>query len=527
MKVIDLFKSKKFVIIVILLIVSAIFSTLASYLSGKMIQFAVDKDFSNFIKLTIFVISCYCIGNGLAYFRAIIKEKYLQQFVTSLREFAIFEFKDEFINSDNKNNGAKYINMATSDVQYAESYSNEVFAMIGYIIQVIVATIFLLQFHISVIAIILVLLLLMIVVPKFFEKKLATNTEDISRASEIFNKNLENYVNSATTLKNSNSLSLLDKVVKVGSLEIADGKINRTKSATRLNVIIVTFNAINQILLLAFSGYLAYKGVIEFGMIFAIASLAGVFFSNVLQALSVYPSYAYLKAILKKYNTSVQNKEENIVDNIHFKNNITLKNVSYSYEEKQLNFPNITIEKNKKYIIVGESGSGKSTLLNIFNGNFKNYSGEIYWDNTDFKKFTFSQIKNSIATMSQKNEILNGTIKDNIVLNKDFDEDRFKNVLEKARLEKVVDKLPDRENSELDSMNTSLSGGQLQRISLARTLYQNSQIIIIDEGTANLDKNTAEEIENLLFKDENLTVIMVTHHLNSNVASLADEIIEI
>lgn len=527
MKIISLIKNNKFYLFVVSAIITSSLTTYASYLIGDMVQFAVDKNFSQFVNFALISILCYFLGNTISYFRAVIRENYLQEIATNLRKYAITSFKTEYINSEHKNNGSKYFNMATSDVQYVEEYYKSVLEMVTLSLKLLIVTIFLININLTIILVVLFLGILMAVIPAFFQKRMISDTGEISTSTEKFNKNLENYLNSASSLKNANSLSLIDKIIKNSSDEIKVGKVKRIKSTTKFNVIIANFGVFNQIFLLSFSSYLAYEDLISFGMIFAISSLSGDFFSSLLQLLNVFPNYAYLKAILKKFDNKNTHTEENIYDKLKINKEISIKNLSYSYENKTLKFPNITFEKNKKYIIVGDSGSGKSTLINIINGNYKNYSGDILLDGKNLKDYSYSQIKNSLSTMEQQIHILNASIKDNIILNKKFDLIKFNDILEKVKLDKIVDNMQEKEETLLDSTNNTLSGGQLQRIALARTLYQDAEIILIDEGTANLDNETAQEIEEILFSDKNLTVIMITHHLTDNIKKLADEIIKI
>ena len=127
--------------------------------------------------------------------------------------------------------------------------------------------------------------------------------------------------------------------------------------------------------------------------------------------------------------------------------------------------------------------------------------------------------------MGQNIHILNDTIKNNIILNKEYDEKLFNDVLKQCKLDKIVDELEEKENTLLDDRNKTLSGGQLQRIAIARCLYNNSSILLIDEGTSSLDEKLATEVETLLLSKKDLTVVMVTHHLNDKIKEIVDEII--
>ncbi len=525
MKLKTILKNNKFYLYVLLAIVTSSLTTYSSYLVGDMVQFAVNKELNRFINLSIMTAILYILGASISYFRTLISEKYIQEIALKLRQTAIFSFKKEYISNEHKNNGSKYFNMIVSDVQYFEEHFKNVIGTVNQSIKLIIVTIFLININYRVIIVVFILGIIMTVVPGFFHSKLIKDTENISGSTEKFSKNLDNYINSASALKNANALSLFNKIINRSSKEISDGKINRTKSSTKFDVVIIILNILNQIFLMSFSAYLAYKEIISFGMIFAVSSLSGEFFASMSILLGVFPSYSYVKGILNKFSANETDVKEDLERKVNFEKEITVTNLQYNYSEKTLQFPNITIRKNKKYVIIGESGSGKSTLLNILNGNFRNYSGMVKIDEHSYDSLKYEELTNTIATMEQTVHILNTSIKENIILNKFFDERRFSTIIEKTNLKSVINALPEKENTILDSSNSVLSGGQLQRIALARTLYQGTKIILIDEGTANLDKETANEIESILFNDKDLTVVMITHHLTDHIRNLADEII--
>ena len=202
---------------------------------------------------------------------------------------------------------------------------------------------------------------------------------------------------------------------------------------------------------------------------------------------------------------------------------INVENLSKNFGDlKVLKNISTTINKGEIISIIGPSGSGKSTLINILNGDLKNYEGSVEWDNRELKQF---DIKAAISTMNQKVQLLNLSIKDNIILNKEYNDKLFREVLENCKLVDVIDNLEEKENTILDNKNLALSGGQLQRLGLARSLYHKKDVFIIDEGTANLDSKLADDIEEIILNDKESTVIMITHRNSEKIENLADKVI--
>lgn len=211
------------------------------------------------------------------------------------------------------------------------------------------------------------------------------------------------------------------------------------------------------------------------------------------------------------------------------KNNVILKmeNVSYRYADAPkgvyvFNDLNYEFEKGKMYAIQGKSGSGKTTLLSLISGLEKKYEGKILFGDKDLSKINLDKYRNSdIGIVFQSYNLLpHLTASENIILSMDINGLKKVNKKDKAlELLKSVGLDKKHENRRV----LKLSGGEQQRVAIARSLSYNPQIIIADEPTGNLDKETENEIlkifNNLAHK-ENKCVIIVTH--SDNVCKLCD-----
>jgi ABC-type multidrug transport system fused ATPase/permease subunit len=217
----------------------------------------------------------------------------------------------------------------------------------------------------------------------------------------------------------------------------------------------------------------------------------------------------------QRYNSVTSEKMAS--NSFKFSNQIQLKNISFSYNDKDLKIldnVNLAIKHNSITFIKGESGSGKSTLLNIICGLLEPTIGEVLVDNKNIKSFIkFYQAK--IGYVPQKTLLLDDSILDNIVFGQhpeNIDLNLVQDVIRKSRLNKLISKLPDGINTIISERGSSLSGGEQQRIGIARALYKKPEILILDEATSALDDNT----ERLLLKEilelqEFITIIMVSH----------------
>ena len=206
---------------------------------------------------------------------------------------------------------------------------------------------------------------------------------------------------------------------------------------------------------------------------------------------------------------------------------LEFKNLNFSFKDKEIfNNLNFKIEKNKIYGIKGESGSGKTTLLNILIGLY-DATAEILYN--DEKISHTKQIQNHMCYVPQDVYLYDDSILNNIILGDDVDEDIIKRVeviLKKLKLDDTINLLPKGINTPVGENGAKLSGGQIQRIGLARAMYHKKEIIFLDEFTSSLDDYTESKILSFL-KDLNndLTIVIVSHR--QEPLKICDEIFEI
>ena len=225
------------------------------------------------------------------------------------------------------------------------------------------------------------------------------------------------------------------------------------------------------------------------------------------------------------------NKEKLLI----FWNKITLKNLSFKYPNSQksiLRDINFKIFKGEKIGLIRDSGSGKSTLIDLIIGLIPPKKGFIYIDDINLNKFKNDRLqrcwRRSISLVPQKIFIYNKTFAENIALSSDLDGKNFQRIEEAARKADIADFIeqqPQGYLSLIDEKGNNLSGGQIQRIGIARALFKKPQILVLDEVTSSLDRKTAKRILEKIFSIKDLTIIMVDH--NTTFLRNCDKIIEL
>ena len=212
-----------------------------------------------------------------------------------------------------------------------------------------------------------------------------------------------------------------------------------------------------------------------------------------------------------------------------FSKNIVYKNVSFEYEQNKpiLKDINIDIEKGQTVAFVGSSGSGKSTIANLILRFYDVNSGEILVDGTNIKNLTLESLRDKIGVVSQDVFLFNDTIRYNIAYGKlDATDEEIESAARAANAHKFISKMPEGYNTLIGERGMKLSGGEKQRIAIARAMLKNPPILILDEATSALDseseKLVQEAIETLM---KNRTVILIAHRLST--VKNADKIIVI
>ena len=178
-------------------------------------------------------------------------------------------------------------------------------------------------------------------------------------------------------------------------------------------------------------------------------------------------------------------------------------------------------------LVIGESGSGKSTLLNIISGMYDEYDGEVMIGDEELKQVERNSLSHLVSLASQEVFLFNDTIRNNITLYREYSDEQIHNVLKQCGLENLIQELPDGLDTLVGENGSNFSGGEKQRINLARAFIRDSKILLLDEVSANLDSVTTDFIERTVLALEGKTVISVAHKMPEKLAELYDEVIRV
>ena len=250
--------------------------------------------------------------------------------------------------------------------------------------------------------------------------------------------------------------------------------------------------------------------------------LSGALFVS-LMAIMYVSMYAFMgQSVVEKLESLFEEMNSNKLTfgtNNEFENyNITFENVSFGYTDKKIiNNLSFSLEENKSYALVGSSGSGKSTIAKLISGFYKVDGGVIKIGDKSISSYTEEALINHIAFVFQNVKLFKTSIYDNVKIGKaDASYEEVMTAMSLAGCDSILDKFSEREQTQIGTKGVYLSGGEKQRIAIARAILKDAKIIIMDEASAAVDPENEYELQRAfsnLIKDK--TVIMIAHRLPS------------
>ena len=310
---------------------------------------------------------------------------------------------------------------------------------------------------------------------------------------------------------------------------INDVKEKSKKIATifvRSSPIMETLTGVMIAILIFYSGKLVLKNEIDINNFFS-------FLAAMMLAYQPVRSLATLNITISQGLSAatrilpVIDEKSKLIENKHDleikikKGDIEFKNVFFTYGEDKtkpnLNSVSLKISGGKMTSIVGHSGAGKSTILNLIPRFYDINSGDIEIDNQSIYKSTISSLRKNISLVSQDTTLFDDTIRNNIAYaNLDATQEQIEEAAKHSYASEFIEKLPDKFETIIGENGTRLSGGEKQRLSIARAMLKKSQIILLDEATSSLDAETESKIQEAInFLTKNRTTIVIAHRLST------------
>ena len=500
------------------------------FIMGFIVDIFSSGNSEKFLPIIIASIALIFILFLTEYIDGYVMSSYMKNTVNYMRTDIFNKLLNKDIKDFALDNSGKYISVLYNDIKIIEdNLLNNIFLVISSCISFVISLVFL--FYISPMIVIFIALfgILGFVIPNELSKKLIIKKNEYSNNMEEITSVTKDLFTGFEVIKGFNIGNKVKNIFENHSNKVECTK----KECSILEAIIkgfsISFSVTIYLGVLILGGYLMYKGEISVGTTIIIIQLSTHIVGPVKVSISLINQIKSVSLIADKIDDMINISNENLEsESLHvFENSIKVNNLNFSYtdDRKTLNNINLEFDKNKKYAIVGESGSGKSTLIKLLMRYYKNYDGYILVDDKNIKHIYSDDLYKNISMIQQNVFMFDDTIKENIKLFSHYKDEEVLNVCKKSGLTNLINSLPNGINSLVGENGNKLSGGEKQRIAIARSLINKTKILILDESTSALDNETAYNLENSLLEIEELTLIVVTHKLIKSILNKYDEII--
>ena len=500
------------------------------FMMGFIVDIFSNGETEKFVPIILASIFLIILLFVTEYIDGYVMSSYIKNTVNYLRCDIFTKILNKDMKDFSLDNSGKYISILYNDIKIIEdSILNNIFLVISSFISFIISLLFLFSISPSIVIFIVIFGILGFVIPNALSKKLIIEKNNYSHNLEEITSVTKDLFSGFEVIKGFNIGSKINTIFKNSSNTVESTK----KKCSILESIIkgfsLSFSVTVYLGVLILGGYLMYKGEISVGTAIIIIQLSTHIVGPVKTSISLINQIKSVSLIADKIDEILYDSCEDIeeISLPKFENSIEVKNLDFSYtnDRKALNNINLTFEKNKKYAIVGESGCGKSTLIKLIMRYYKDYNGDILIDNKDIHKIFSNDLYKNMSMIQQNVFMFDDSIKENIKLFANYSDEEVLSICDRSGLSNLISRLPNGINSLVGENGNKLSGGEKQRIAIARSLINNTKILILDESTSALDNETAYNLESSLLSINDLTLIVVTHKLIKNILLNYDEII--
>ena len=359
-------------------------------------------------------------------------------------------------------------------------------------------------------------------------KRLAPRQKAISDEMGHFVAAVHDIIAGFAQIKSFKAEKPTERRFLAANTELEDAKQAKRRCEKAIMAVAETTGSISQISVLFFGAWLCVtQQAITIGGIMMVTQLMNYIHIPIADLPSIFAARKASKALCEKLAQELeraQTEEGTLALTPELPQDITLQDVSFGYEEGNPVLKGITaeFEAGKCYAVVGASGSGKSTLLSLLMGAHRSYEGKVAFDGSELHDISLDSLYGTESLVSQNTFLFDTSLKDNITMFGDADEDALSSAIERAGLADFV--AAHGLDYQCGEEGANLSGGERQRVCIARALLHGARTLLFDEATSALDQRTADQVTRAVLGLSGTTRIMVTHRLDAGLLKSFDSI---
>ena len=457
------------------------------------------------------------------------KPRFMKRAIQQYKEFAFENLLKKNINTFNGEAAASYISALSNDVTSIElNYLEKQFGLITSLVMFTGAFTMMLFYSPLLTLIVVLLLILPVIASAMVGNKMEAAELTVSKKNESLTDTIKEIIGGFSVVKSFKAEKAVLQFFLKSNQAVEDAKCKKSKIAILIGTISSMAGITAQMGVFLAGAYLAISGKgVTPGIVMAFVNLMNFLLQPIAALPEIFASRKASVALMDKLcgllNKNVTKEKEEGIEKLE--RGISVENLSFGYKEDEevLKGMDLCLEAGKSYALVGASGCGKSTLINLFLSAYDNYDGHIYYDNHELRDISSEALYDVVSVIQQSVVIFNATLRDNITMFRDIPKEEVDRVIDAAGLRAFVEEHGEEylcgENGNL------LSGGERQRISIARSLLRKVSVLLVDEATAALDKQTAYQVSNAILDIEDVMKVVITHSLEENLLTRFDEII--
>ena len=503
----------------ILIVSYSVVDLLKSILMSYIFDDHLLDSISNLIVIVLIFLGVYLIVSSLQqYVVEVLKNKIRY----SLNKNLYQSYASRNIESFQKKDSSEILNEFNNEVNVViDNYVSSKLNVFSLTISLILGSLYIANLSVEILIFLLFCAFITILINSIFKNSLKKNQMNYLDSMKQWLCSIKNLCRCFSDIKILN----LEKVFCDG-LDIENKNIEQ--STLKNNGFIKILTSINSFisqamffLTLLFGIVLIHYNRLTVGQLLGIAQASNMVIMPIVNYANLRNMIQSSKPVLQKLldNSICSEEKEPIIfdEQIH---DIKIKHLSYSYGVRQiLDLNNLVIDQGKKYLVIGKSGDGKSTFLDILTKQKK--ADGIYVNNKDLKDVQFSTYADKFSYVNQDNDLLPFSFEQNITLGRKMSKYSLKDLVTIFNLESIFDK----ERDNLDFEHLNLSGGEKQRICLARAIYRNKKWLFLDEAFSAIDKTNSDRIHQFILSDPYLTVLSIEHKVTKETVSLYDKVL--
>lgn len=467
-----------------------------------------------------------CAGLSLLNYAS--QPRFLERAMRQYKDFAFKKLIGKSISSFRDESAAGYLSALTNDAASVETnYLAQMLAMITKAVTFIGALLLMCRYSLLMTAIAAGLTVLPLIASLLTGSRLQTVESRVSERNREFTAALSDCLAGFTVVKNFRAEREIFRLFAQSNKALEHEKFTGRRIKTLVGMIGAGTGIFAQLGVFIAGVYLSMKdGSMTPGAVVLFVNLMNFIISPIAELPGLLACRKAALGLVDKLAAALErsSSREGSETLNKLEHGIRLENVSFAYEPGKtvLHGINAEFEAGRAYALVGGSGSGKSTLLNLLMAAETNYSGHILADGIELSDISTESLYGTMAAIQQNVLVFNASIKDNVSMFRDFPKTEMDEAIARAHLGALI-----RERGEdylCGENGSGLSGGEKQRISIARSLLKKSSVLLADEVTAALDAQTAHRVSSDILDLQGITRIVVTHTLEESLLRRYDKI---